>query len=66
MEVTFAMAEERNMILGNSHKLIGSGIYVREDLSLVNYIKKRAAKIENNLLQQRNLWARCQQSIHKI
>lgn len=32
--VNFALAEERNLILRNSHKLTRSGIYIRENFSL--------------------------------
>ncbi|KAH9592473.1 hypothetical protein MS3_00001266 [Schistosoma haematobium] len=48
LKVTFNTVEERNLILSNSRKLIGSGIYVREDLSLADRIKRRAAEAEIN------------------
>lgn len=40
LKVTFPSAEKRNAILGNSFKLIGYGIYVGEDLSLVDCIRR--------------------------
>ncbi|CAH8598860.1 unnamed protein product [Schistosoma guineensis] len=48
LKVTFNTVEERNLVLSNSRKLIGSGIYVREDLSLADRIKRRAAEAEIN------------------
>ncbi|VDO96473.1 unnamed protein product [Schistosoma margrebowiei] len=48
LKVTFNTVEERNLILSNSRKLIGSGIYVREDLSLADRIKRRDAEAEIN------------------
>ncbi|VDP60372.1 unnamed protein product [Schistosoma curassoni] len=52
LKVTFNTVEERNLILRNSRKLIGSGIYVREDLSLADRNKRRAAEAEINERRQ--------------
>lgn len=55
LKVTFATVEERNLILGKSRKLIGSVIYVREDLSLVDRIKRRVVEVEINERHQNSV-----------
>lgn len=52
LKATFASAEERDLLLENSRKLIGFKIYVCEGLDLVDRIAKQSVEVEINERQR--------------